>query len=120
MSFFSPSPAEDDVGEIIAYSTLLQATRGARNPNLQVVIMHPLHVRNQHSFRLSQHARLDLLSLVIRSRVFLLCHVKLAQSIAMAQKRFDRRLLSPALRKLWLLLDLNPLSISEGNNRWRW
>ena len=72
MSFFPPSSAEGDVGEIIVYSTLLQATRGARNPNLQVVIMHALHVSNQHSFRLSQHARLDLLSLIIRSRVFLL------------------------------------------------
>ena len=72
MSFFPPSSAEGDVGEIIAYNTLLQATRGARNPNLQVVIMQTLHVSNQHSFRLSQHARLDLLSLVIRSRVFLL------------------------------------------------
>ena len=70
MSFFSPSPAEDDVGEIIAYSTLLQATTGTRNPNLQVVIMHALHVSIQHSFELSHHARLDLLSLLIRSRVF--------------------------------------------------
>ena len=46
MSFFSPSPAEDDVGVIIAYSTLLQATRGTSSPNLQVVIMHALHVSN--------------------------------------------------------------------------
>ena len=46
MSFFSPSPAEDDVGVIIAYTTLLQATRGTSNPNLQVVIMHALHVSN--------------------------------------------------------------------------
>ena len=70
MSFFSPSAAEDDVGEIIAYSTWLQATRGTHNPNLQVVIIHALHVSNLHSFELSHHARLDLLSLVIRSRVF--------------------------------------------------
>ena len=44
MSFFSLSLAEGDVGEIILYSTLLQATRGARNPNVQVVITHALHV----------------------------------------------------------------------------
>ena len=31
-------------------------------------------------------------------------HVKLAQSTALEQKRFDLRLLSPALRNLWLLL----------------
>ena len=35
MNFFSLSLAEGDVGEITLYSTLLQATRGARNPNLQ-------------------------------------------------------------------------------------
>ena len=52
MSFFSPSPAEDDVSVIIAYSTLLQATRGTSNPNLQVVIMHALHVSN---IRLNLH-----------------------------------------------------------------
>ena len=44
MSFFFLSLAEGDVGEIILYSTLLQATRGARNPNVQVIITHPLHV----------------------------------------------------------------------------
>ena len=30
----------------------LRATRGARNPNLKVVIMHALHVCIQHSFGL--------------------------------------------------------------------
>ena len=51
-------------------------TRGDRNPNLQVVITHASHVRSQHSFGLPlrmygmhrthfDHARLDLLSLVI-------------------------------------------------------
>ena len=55
---------------------LLRATRGARNPNLQVVITHASHVCSQHSFGLllrmngmhrtqSYHARFDLLSLVI-------------------------------------------------------
>ena len=44
MSFFPLSLAEGDVGEIILYSTLLQATRGARNPNVQVVITYALHV----------------------------------------------------------------------------
>ena len=55
--------------------------RGARNPNLQVVIMHASHVCSQHSFRLPlrmngvhrmhfDQACLDLLSLIIWSRVF--------------------------------------------------
>ena len=64
--------------------TLLRATRGACNPNLGVVITHASHVCTQHSFgrfeplRMNgmqagtqfDHARLDPLSLVIRSRVF--------------------------------------------------
>ena len=55
---------------------LLRATRGACNPNLQVVITHASHVCSQLSFGLPlrmngiqrtqfDHARLDLLSLVI-------------------------------------------------------
>ena len=54
----------------------LRATRGARNPNLKVVITHASQVCSQHSFGLSlrmnethtaqfEHAHLDLLSLVI-------------------------------------------------------
>ena len=53
-----------------------QATRGARNPNLQVVITYAPHACIQHSFGLPlrmygmhrthfDHALLDLLSLVI-------------------------------------------------------
>ena len=60
---------------------LLQATRGAHNTNLQVVISHASHLCSQHSFGLPlrmngmhrtqfDDARLDLLSLVIGSRVF--------------------------------------------------
>ena len=37
-------------------------------------------------------------------RVLTICHVKLKQSTAQEQKRFDLRSLSPALRNLWLLL----------------
>ena len=54
---------------------LFLATRGARNPNLQVVITHALHVCSQHSFGLPlrmygdrtqfDQARLDVPSLVI-------------------------------------------------------
>ena len=55
---------------------ILLTTRGARNPNLQVVITYAPHVCSQHSFGLSprmngmhttqfDHAGLDLLSLVI-------------------------------------------------------
>ena len=60
----------------VIFSYFLRATRGARNPNLQVVITHASHVCSQHSFGLQlrmngihgtqfDHARLDLLSLVI-------------------------------------------------------
>ena len=55
---------------------LLRATRGARNPNLQVVITHASHVCSQYSFglllRMNRihktqfgHARFNLLPLVI-------------------------------------------------------
>jgi len=37
------------------------------------------------------------------TRVLTICHVKLAQSSALEQKRFNFRSLSPALRNLWLL-----------------
>ena len=64
---------------IIIYYLLLLATRGTRNPNLQVVITHDSHVQctvcSQHSFGLPlrmngmytqfDRARFDLLSLVI-------------------------------------------------------
>ena len=84
-------------------------TRGARKPNLQGVITHasiPLRMNGMH-MKQFDHARLDLLLLVIWSRVFLtVCHVKRTQSTAFAQKRFDLRSLSPSLRNLWLLLVL--------------
>ena len=58
------------------FAKQLQVTRGAHNPNLQVVITHVSHVCSQHSFGLpirmngmhrthSNHTRLDFLSLVI-------------------------------------------------------
>ena len=86
----------------------MRATRGACNPNLQVVITHVSHVGSQHSFGLPlrmsgmyitqfDHARLDLLLI---TRVLTICHVKLTQSTALKQKRFDLRSLSPALRNL--------------------
>ena len=60
----------------VFFLSYLPATRGARNPNLQVVITHAWHVCNQHSFGLPlrtngldrtqfDHARLEILSLVI-------------------------------------------------------
>ena len=65
---------------IMLHYTYLRATRGARNPNLQVFITHALHVCSQHSFGLPlrmygmhrthfDHGRLDLLP-PIWSRVF--------------------------------------------------
>ena len=67
----------DFLGQICTHGeVLLQATRGARNPNLQVVIMHASHVCSQHLFGLPlrmngmhrthfDQAHLDLLSLLI-------------------------------------------------------
>ena len=63
------------------FKKLFRATRWAHNPNFQVVFTHASHVCSQHSFGLPlrmygmyrthfDHARLDLLPLVIRSRVF--------------------------------------------------
>ena len=68
------------IASITEYA-LLQATKGACNPNLQVFITHMSHVCNQHSFGLPltmygmhwthfDQARLHLLSLVIWSGVF--------------------------------------------------
>ena len=93
---------------------LLQTTRGARNPNLQFVIMHASHVCSQYLFGLPlrmngmhipqfDHANLDLLSL-ISDHVFF-CRVKIKNtSKALEQKSFDLRSLSPTLCNLWLLL----------------
>ena len=61
---------------IHSFVYLLRATRGDRNPNLQVVITHALHLRSQHSFELPlkmnqmyrtqfDHTRLDFLTFVI-------------------------------------------------------
>ena len=85
--------------------------RGTSNPNLQVVITHASHVSSLHSFglplRMKHHyERLALLSLMhALTRVLTICHVKLAQSTALEQKRFDLRLLSPTFRNFWVLLE---------------
>ena len=93
------------------FSILLRA----HNPNLQVVITHASHVCDQHSFgfplRMNgmhriqfDHARFDLLPLVIWSRVFwpsVTWNLRKAQGWS---KAFGPSILSPALPKLWLLL----------------
>ena len=95
---------------------LLQATSGARNPNLQVVITHASHVCSLHSFgpllRMNGlhraqfgHARSITCSITcnLMTLVWTILYVKLTQSIAMEQKLFELRLLLTALRNLWLL-----------------
>ena len=47
-------------------------------------------------------------------RLLTISHVKLAQSTALEQKRFDLRSLSPALRNFWLFLALSSLSNDPG------
>ena len=55
----------------VIFSYFLRATRGARNPNLQVVITHASHIvwtsqrMNEMHRTQFDHARLDLPSLVI-------------------------------------------------------
>ena len=62
-------------------TSFLRATRGARNPNLKVVIMHALHVCSQHSLGLLlrmngmhktqfDQGRFELLPCIIWSRMF--------------------------------------------------
>ena len=69
------------LGSYESFFLSLRATRGAGNPNVKVVITHASHVCSQLSFGLPlrmngmhrtqfDHVRLDLLSLVILSRVF--------------------------------------------------
>ena len=101
---------------------LLRATKGARNPNLQVVITHASHVRSQQSFELplkmngmhrtqfgqapfglSTARYLIKGVLTVKTSV---CQVKLrqsGQSTVLEQKRLDLRSLSPTLPNLWLL-----------------
>ena len=51
------------------------------------------------------HTRLVLLlTSNLITRDLTICHVKLMQSTALEEKRFDLRSLSPALRNPWLLL----------------
>ena len=118
VSFYSDEALQ--IGELFhswfQLEKFLWATRGARDPNFQVVIMHASHVCSQHLFGLPvrmcgmhrtqfDHTRLDLPLLVIWSRAFLtICHMELSQSTALEQKRFELRSLSPALRNVWLLL----------------
>ena len=50
------------------------------------------------------HARSDLGTCNVITRVLIIYHVKVTQSTAIEQKRFDLRSLSPMLHNLWLLL----------------
>ena len=99
---------------------LLQATRGAYNPNLQVFITPALDVCSQHPFGLplrmyGMHRTLwswasrpsTPCNLIMR--VLTICHVKLMQSTAMEQKRFDLWSLSSPLPNLWLYYYFNTI-----------
>ena len=94
---------------------LLRATTGARNPNLQNVIMHASHVCSQCSFGLPlrmnwmnkmqfDHVCFYFLPSLSDHLFLTICHVKLMQSTALEQKCLDLRSFSPALNNLWLLL----------------
>ena len=94
---------------------LLWETRGARNPNLQVAIMHEHNVCTQHSIGLvlrmtgtnkmqSDHIYcLDLLSYTIWCAYDLTFYrMKLTQSTALEQEPLDLQLIPYTLPKLWL------------------
>ena len=96
---------------LMVCTLFLRATRGAGNPNLQVVITHASHVCTQHSFglplRMNGMPKTQLRPCTPRNlitRVLTICYVKLTQSTVLEQKRLDLRSLSPALPNLWLLL----------------
>ena len=89
----------DEAGEKPAM--YLWPRSGARKPNLQVFITHASHVCSQHSFGLPlrmngmhmtqfDHARLDLSTARnLIMHVLTICHVKLTQSTALEQERFE-------------------------------
>ena len=91
-------------------------TRGALNPNLQVVLAYASHVCSQHSFGLPLRMNADAQKAIWPrafgpsfsrnpiTRVFTICHVIFTQSPAIERKRFDFWSLSPAVRNFWLLL----------------
>jgi len=77
--------------------------------------MRASHVSSQHSFGLPLRMfsngmhKTHFGSSITRNLitcVLTFYHVKLTQSTALVQKRFDLRSLSPAIRNLWLLLDI--------------
>ena len=82
------------------YKINLQATRGAHNPNLQVVITHASHVCSQHSFVLPlrmngmhrtqfDHAFWPFTPRNLIMRVLTICHLKPMQSTVLELKRFE-------------------------------
>ena len=88
--------------QLLWFPFLLRATRGDRNPNLQVIITHTSHVCSQHVWT-SIKNEWNAQNAILITRALTICHEKRTQSIAMEQKCFDLRSLSPALSNLWLL-----------------
>ena len=94
---------------------LLRMTRGARNPNPQVVItLHCMYVASIHLdfIKNEWHAENAILSCMFQPstphnlivHVLTVCHLKLTQGTALERNCFDLRSLSPTLPNLWLLL----------------
>ena len=81
---------------VIIIIIIIGGTRGAHNPNLQVVIiMHASYLCSQHSFglplRINGMHRTQFEPSISRNVIMLvltICHVKLTQSTALEQKRF--------------------------------
>ena len=142
LKIFSPGDVlillgESWYGSLFGFKGLFRATRGAHNPNLQVVITNASHVRSQHSFGLPlrmngmhrmqfDYMRLDLLSLEIWShkfdharfeyQIFRYSDIQifmwnLCKAQLWSKKCFALWSLSFALRNLWLLLVYKELKI---------
>ena len=81
---------------IIIIIIIIGGTRGARNPNLQVVIItHAPYLCSQHSFglplRINGMHRMQFgpsISRNVITLVLTICHVKLTQSTVLEQKHF--------------------------------
>ena len=107
-----------DRGTLLRLS--LRATRGARNPNLQVLLRMRRKYVASISFGLPEWMECTERNLI--TCVLTISHLR----TVMEQKRFDLWSLSPALRILWLLrlykliLLFSGSQSTSGDPPWRW
>ena len=86
---------------ILIFSLLLRMHRTYVMPALVGL---PLRMNGMQRTLMCSRAFGTSISRNLITRVLTIYHVKLTRSTVFAQKRFDLRSMSPALRNLWLLL----------------